>query len=112
MRIAFDGTALRPFRTGVGYYTEHLLHHLAQLTTSDELFVVSNDVVDTTVPLPPNVHVIRPSRRVPRIIWLQTGARSAAERLHADIVHFTNGILPIALASPAVVTIHDMSLQL
>ena len=30
MRIAFDGTALRPGRTGVGYYTEHLLHHLAQ----------------------------------------------------------------------------------
>ena len=29
MRIAFDGTALRPGRTGVGYYTEHLLHHLA-----------------------------------------------------------------------------------
>jgi len=30
MRIAFDGTALRPGRTGVGYYTEHLLHHLAR----------------------------------------------------------------------------------
>ena len=28
MRIAFDGTTLRPGRTGVGYYTEHLLHHL------------------------------------------------------------------------------------
>ena len=26
MRIVFDGTALRPRRTGVGYYAEHLLH--------------------------------------------------------------------------------------
>ena len=42
MRIAFDGTALRPGRTGVGYYTEHLLHHLAQTATNDELIVVSN----------------------------------------------------------------------
>ena len=37
MRIAFDGTALRPGRTGVGYYTEHLLHHLARTATDDEL---------------------------------------------------------------------------
>jgi hypothetical protein len=28
MRIAFDGTTLRPGRTGVGYYTEHLLRHV------------------------------------------------------------------------------------
>ena len=42
MRIAFDGTALRPGRTGVGYYTEHLLHHLAQVASNDELIVVSN----------------------------------------------------------------------
>ena len=30
MRIAFDGTTLTPGRTGVGYYTEHLLQHLAR----------------------------------------------------------------------------------
>jgi hypothetical protein len=39
MRIAFDGTALRPGRTGVGYYSEHLLHHLARVATNDELIV-------------------------------------------------------------------------
>src|SRR5262249_55252172 len=112
MRIAFDGSSLRPFRTGVGYYTEHLLHHLALETATDELFVVSNDVVDTTIPLPSHVRIIRPSRRVPRMIWLQTSARAATDRLGADIVHFTNGIAPLAMASPTVVTIHDMSLQL
>ena len=42
MRIAFDGTTLRPGRTGVGYYTEHLLHHLATSAADDELMVVSN----------------------------------------------------------------------
>ncbi len=33
MRIAFDGTTLRPGRTGVGYYTEHLLHHVVDLVS-------------------------------------------------------------------------------
>ena len=48
MRIAFDGTTLRPGRTGVGYYTEHLLHHLAGHGTDHELMVVSNRPVDLT----------------------------------------------------------------
>ena len=56
MRIAFDGTTLRPRRTGVGYYTEHLLQHLAQEAAPDEeLVVLSNRPIDTTSPLPPRV---------------------------------------------------------
>ena len=41
MRIAFDGTTLTAGRTGVGYYTEHLLQHLATEVekTGDELIV-------------------------------------------------------------------------
>src|SRR4030081_1872826 len=65
MRIAFDGTALRPGRTGVGYYTAHLLHHLAQTATNDELIVVSNRAIDTTSPLPSRVRVATPARRRP-----------------------------------------------
>src|SRR5438046_48684 len=63
MRIAFDGTALRPGRTGVGYYTEHLLHHLAQVVSNDELIVISNRAIDTTSPLPPGVRIATPSRK-------------------------------------------------
>ena len=39
MRIAFDGTTLTAGRTGVGYYSEHLLQHLAREveSTGDEL---------------------------------------------------------------------------
>ena len=41
VRIAFDGTTLTPGRTGVGYYTEHLLQHLARevVDTGDEIVV-------------------------------------------------------------------------
>ena len=66
MRIAFDGSTLRPGRTGVGYYTEHLLHHLVAEARDDELIVVSNRPIDTTRPLPSHVRVIAPSWRMPR----------------------------------------------
>ena len=37
MLIAFDGSTLRPRRTGVGYYTEHLLRHLAEEAPNDDI---------------------------------------------------------------------------
>ena len=98
MRIAFDGTALRPGRTGVGYYTEHLLHHLAQTATNDELIVVSNRAIDTTSPLPSRVRVATPARRVPRLVWMQTLAVTALREVEADVVHFTNGMVPLIVA--------------
>jgi glycosyltransferase involved in cell wall biosynthesis len=32
--------------------------------------------------------------------------------MHADVVHFTNGMVPVASSVPTVVTIHDMSLTM
>jgi glycosyltransferase involved in cell wall biosynthesis len=112
MRIAFDGTTLRPARTGVGYYTEHLLHHLAREGGDDEIIVVSNRPLDTTCPLPPEVRVVVSSSRVPRIVWMQTIAPRLLRRLRVDVAHFTNGMVPLALPVPTVVTIHDMSLTM
>ena len=113
MRIAFDGSALRPNRTGVGYYTEHLLRHLAQnIAPDDELIVVSNCPVDTTAPLPAGVRVVQDSRRVPRLLWLQARAPMTVAAIGADVVHFTNGMMPVVSGVPTVVTIHDMSLRL
>ena len=112
MRIAFDGTALRPGRTGVGYYTEHLLHHLARAASHDELIVVSNREIDTTAPLPARVRIATPARRVPRFVWMQTLASTMLRQVDADVAHFTNGMLPMRSPTPTVVTIHDMSLRL
>jgi len=112
LRIAFDGTALRPGRTGVGYYTEHLLHHLAQIASNDELIVVSNRAIDTTAPLPPRVRIATPARQVPRLVWMQTLAVTGLREVGADVVHFTNGMVPLLSPVPTVVTIHDMSLRL
>jgi glycosyltransferase involved in cell wall biosynthesis len=112
MRIAFDGSSLRPRRTGVGYYSEHLLRHLAQEASDDELIVVSNRPVETTAPLPARVRVVATPRYVPRMVWMQTLAPLALRRLEADVAHFTNGMMPIASSVPTIVTIHDISLTL
>ena len=110
MRIAFDGTTLRPGRTGVGYYSEHLLHHLAQ--NEDEVVVISNRAVETTRPLPAQVRIATSSWRVPSMVWMQVCAPRMLHRLAPDVVHFTNGMMPVASPVPTVVTIHDMSLAM
>ncbi|HYB93436.1 MAG TPA: glycosyltransferase family 1 protein [Vicinamibacterales bacterium] len=114
MRIAFDGTTLTRGRTGVGYYTEHLLQHLAQevAQTGDELIVVSNKAIDTQCPLPRHVRVHEGHRFPVRIGWMQLCASTALESLRPDVAHFTNGMIPMGSPSPTVVTVHDMSLRL
>jgi len=112
MRIAFDGTTLRPGRTGVGYYTEHLLHHLLEVAHGDEVVVVSNGPVDTTHPLPGDVRVMASGWKAPRMVWMQVVAPRLLTQLQPDVVHFTNGMIPLAPSVPTVVTIHDMSLTL
>jgi glycosyltransferase involved in cell wall biosynthesis len=114
VRIAFDGTTLTPGRTGVGCYTEHLLHHLAREveSTGDELVVVSNQPIDTTYPLPRHV-TVHDRRRFPlRIAWMQLLAGRVLEDVRADVAHFTNGMVPLGTGAARVVTIHDMSLKL
>src|SRR5262245_24685634 len=112
MRIAFDGTTLRPWRTGVGYYSEHLLSHLAEEAADEEIVVLSNRPVETIRPLPRRVRVVIPKSRLPRLIWMNTLAMRTIEALQIDVAHFTNGMLPLLTSTPTVVTIHDMSLTL
>jgi glycosyltransferase involved in cell wall biosynthesis len=111
MRIAFDGTTLTPGRTGVGYYSEHLLHHLAA-QGDDEVVVLSNRPIETTRPLPPRTLVAPATVPLPRLVWLQAVAPRLLRRLRPDVVHFTNGMMPFASPVPTVVTIHDMSLTM
>lgn len=114
MRIAFDGTTLTPGRTGVGYYTEHLLQHLARevVHTGDEIVVVSNKPIDTQAPLPAHVRVHDGHRFPVRIGWMQLRAAAALESLQPDVAHFTNGMIPCGSPAATIVTVHDMSLRL
>jgi len=116
VRIAFDGTTLQPRRTGIGYYTEHLIMHMARLTErstgSDRLIVISNRKPVTSQPLPAHVAVVSARRPMVRIAWMQAAAPGVLRDIHADVAHFTNGMIPLATRVPTVVTIHDVSLAL
>ncbi|HUR33740.1 MAG TPA: glycosyltransferase family 1 protein [Vicinamibacterales bacterium] len=112
MHIAFDGTTLRPGRTGVGYYTEHLLRHAAAQRADDDITVMSNEAIETTSPLPAGVRTDISASWAPRCVWMHTHAPRVLRRIGADVVHFTNGMVPVASPVPTVVTIHDMSLTL
>jgi glycosyltransferase involved in cell wall biosynthesis len=112
MRIAFDGTTLQPHQTGVGYYTEHLLRHLLLEAPQDEFVVLSNRPVWASSPLPDRVRIL-PGYRFPiRNVWMQTLLPAALGRIRPDVAHFTNSIAPLAKRVPAVITIHDMTLNL
>jgi glycosyltransferase involved in cell wall biosynthesis len=114
MRIAFDATTLTAGRTGVGYYTEHLLQHLAREVerTGDELVVISNKPIDTSAPLPKHVRVYTARQFPLRIGWMQLLAPRVLNDVRPDVAHFTNGMMPPSAPVPTVVTIHDMSLRL
>ena len=112
MRIAFDGTTLRPARTGVGCYAERLLRHLATASADDQFIVMSNRRVDVTAPMPSNVHVHDGARAPLSLAWMQFMVPGILRSVGADVAHFTNGVIPLASRIPAVVTIHDMSLTL
>jgi glycosyltransferase involved in cell wall biosynthesis len=46
------------------------------------------------------------------MVWMQTVAPRILKRMRPDVVHFTNGMVPLASPVPTVVTIHDMSLSM
>lgn len=114
MRIAFDGTTLAPGRTGVGYYSEYLLQHLAREVeaSGDELIVISNQPIETSEPLPRHVKVHHRGHFPLRVAWMQMLAGRVLNDIRADVAHFTNGMIPLGTSAARVVTVHDMSLKL
>ncbi|MFQ5929409.1 MAG: hypothetical protein ACE5MK_06905, partial [Acidobacteriota bacterium] len=100
MRIAFDGTTLRPYQTGIGYYTEHLLLHLLSEAPEDEFVIVSNCEITTSLPLPDSVRPFEGYRFPVRNIWMQLLAPLVLEIVRPDVAHFTNAIAPLLKRAP------------
>ena len=112
MRIAFDETTLTPNRTGIGYYSEHLLSHLAAEFTEDEWVVISNQPLALSDPLPLHRRLDAEGKIPWRIPWIQLTAPRLLQQVDPDVAHFTNSICPLRSPVPTVLTIHDMSLEL
>ncbi len=114
LRVALDGTPLLGRRTGIGRYTEHLLHALAErgdVTVAATAFTLRGRG-QLTGAVPPGVRV----RSLPVPARL---LRSAWSRLEyppvsllagrSDVFHGTNFVLPPTGRAGGVVTIHDLA---
>ncbi len=111
MRIAFDATTLQGHQTGIGYYTEHLLHQLLEVGGDHEIFLLSNRSVKTSRPLSKKLERLGIGFPL-RSVWMQSAAPWSLLRSRPSVAHFTNSIMPLVCPAPAVLTVHDMSLHL
>src|SRR5690606_38683979 len=71
MLIAFDGTTLRTQQTGVGLYSEHLFRHLLERLTDERLYLISNQKIVSSVPLPEDAKIVTAMPFPIRSIWMQ-----------------------------------------
>ena len=112
MRIAYDATTLRPWQTGIGYYSEHLLRHLLEAAQDCKFQLISNRKIETSLPLGREVPLVEEGRFPLRSVWMQTTAPRLLSRLKPDLAHFTNSVSPLRKTVPTVLTVHDMSLKM
>ncbi|HEY3130963.1 MAG TPA: glycosyltransferase family 1 protein [Acidobacteriota bacterium] len=112
MRIGIDATVIHGEKSGVATYTEELTLALARLFPQDEFIWFSNRAVETENNVPSNIRIER-SRLVPtRTLWMQSALPALARAERVDVLHFTNSLAPLALSTPYLISIHDMSTRL
>ena len=109
MRLAVEITTCTPFRTGIGYYTEHLVDALvATRRDGDEVILLSN-----RAPAPELEGRWAPYLRVKgplvRAAWMQVGAPALLEASRADVALFPNYAAPLASPCPTIVVVHDLA---
>src|SRR4030095_8690647 len=97
-------------RSGIGYYTEHLVDALlATRPPGDEVVLIAN-----RPPAPPladrwapHLHVAGASIRA---LWMQRDAPGLLSSVGADLAIFPNYVVPLASPCPSVVVVHDLAL--
>jgi glycosyltransferase involved in cell wall biosynthesis len=109
MILAVEITTCTADRTGIGYYTEHLVDGLLEtLTSGDDLVLLSN-----RAPAPELAARwggrIRLSGPSVRAAWMQIGAPTLLEAAGADVAVFPNYSVPLASPCPTVAVVHDLA---
>jgi glycosyltransferase involved in cell wall biosynthesis len=107
MRVAIDAGPLRPEPAGVGVYVRSLLEAMAGEPGGNELVVIGKRA--DTPAIPGTIGIDRPAS-LPYPVWLQLHAVGAAKRAAADLVHYTDGLVPLFGSPATVLTIHDISI--
>jgi glycosyltransferase involved in cell wall biosynthesis len=109
MRLAVEITTCTPLRTGVGYYTEHLVDALLETRAEhDDVVLLSNrppapELADRWAP---HIHISGPGVRA---LWMQSAAPRMLAETRADVGVFPNYAAPLASPCPTLVVVHDLA---
>src|SRR5437762_950782 len=110
MRLVVEVTICIFSRTGIGYYTQHLVDALlATRPPEDDLVLISN-----RPPAPELASRWAANLRVSgarlRALWMQVDAPRLLSESGADVAAFPNYIMPMACPVPGIVFVHDLAL--
>jgi glycosyltransferase involved in cell wall biosynthesis len=110
MKLAVEVTTCTAERTGVGYYTEHLVDALiATADPGDEVVLIGNRAL-----APAAAEKWRDRLRTDgvalRYLWMQRDAGRMLEEARADFALFPNYLAPLAAPCPYVNVVHDLAL--
>lgn len=111
MRIALDATPLIEPAGGIARYVTELALALADGASSDEIHLLSDQSelhLDERLRDRPNIR-LDPPAGWGRSKWWSLGLPLELRRRGVEIFHGTNFEIPYFHASPAVVTVHDLS---
>lgn len=115
MRIAIDYTSGITQRAGIGRYTRNLMRALLDIDTTDRFTLFSSERATATYGFPKagnaRPRVVGVGNRYATILWHRLNLPIPAELVfgRADVLHGPDYILPPALGTPRVVTIHDLA---
>ncbi len=110
MRLLLDVSAVPARPVGAGVYTLELARELADRDLDLQLLARRDDGPRWASVAPgATVHAVVPTSRPARLLWEQTGATRVATGIAADLWHGPHYTLPLRLALPSVVTVHDLT---
>ncbi|HZL17340.1 MAG TPA: hypothetical protein VFG23_06315 [Polyangia bacterium] len=110
MKLVVEVTTCTSERTGIGYYTEHLVDALiATAAPGDEVALIGNREL---APLPAEKWAgrVRTDGAQVRYVWMQRDAGRMIEEAGADFALFPNYLAPLASPCPYVNVVHDLAL--
>lgn len=107
MRIGIDCRSLNGAKTGIGYYTYHLIEALSGVGQDSEFYLYSS----CSFSLPKRGEYVRKNsiRGLPGNLWLQTVLPFLLHKDKITIFHAPLYIVPFACTIPKVVTVHDLT---
>jgi glycosyltransferase involved in cell wall biosynthesis len=111
VRLALDVSAVPARPVGAGVYTLNLVRALAALGEADLHLVARRGDGRRWAEAAPGAtcHAVVPAARPARLAWEQARGSGFAVRHGVDVWHGPHYTLPLRLAGPGVVTVHDLT---